>query len=99
MKIKNDKLLDMKGKEIVVDDEVLTVATALMNAAISQPLQARSGRETIERYDCAIALYRARKDDEIEIELDTLQKIKEDLPRIYGVVVAGQVLNKLEGKQ
>lgn len=103
MKIKNVKLMALNGQVLRFgpgpDDEIITTAKLLQNAALAQPADPTSSRdpkEIIERYEFAKTMQAVDIDESFDLDFDFYQKIRPDLTRIFNVMAAGQVLMAIE---
>lgn len=103
MKIKNVKLMALNGQVLRFgpgpDDEIITTAKMLQNAALAQPVDQtvpRDPKEIIERYEFAKAMQAVDIDETFDIDFDFYQKIRPDMTRVFNVMAAGQVLMQVE---
>lgn len=92
----NDKILDLDGKPMKMDDNELTVARAVAlmisgNTQSPDPLRAYTLARTITEVDL-------KKAGEIELNTSDVKFIKEAIStnRFFTALVAGQILEKLE---
>lgn len=109
MKIKNKVLTGLDGEALRVqnnpgippsaDAPELTVAKVLINAALT-PAQNKpyTAPQNVDRYGVALQLNKLPVDDEIEISVDLIAELKGDVIRLYGPLVAGQMVGILNGE-
>ncbi len=99
MKI-NIKLVLCDLDNVALKDETgkpLTLGHVLNVCALSAPSIGQTYTQDIQvkRYQLAISL---SKEDEVDIDAATAAILKEDVARLYGPIVAGQVLPMLDGR-
>jgi hypothetical protein len=98
-------LIDLNG-DALGGDSPMSLADVLTTALLSAPHPQGSvypADQTVKRYDLALAINTARKaimfdQAEVEITADIAALLKADINRLYGPIVAGQVLPMLDGK-
>ena len=101
MKLQNKVLVDLNNDPIKAGEETLTVATVLMNAAISAPGEKgepRTKEEIAKREELARYLREVGTTESFELPLDMAVKLLDDVARVWVVLIAGQVINLVNGK-
>ena len=101
MKLTNKVLSDFDGNQIMAGEEPLTLANVLMNSAASAPdpkaETARTPEDVAKRHALAESLRKVGVGETFDLPLDVAMMLREDVTRIWVVVVAGQVIRLLDG--
>ncbi len=110
MKIQNKALIDLDGQPLrdqmsaaeppKADAPILYVAKVLERAAMSPPTDGKAftAKENADRYDAAVYLHQVELCVPFELADDLVASLKLVITRSYAPLVAGQVINILEGK-
>ena len=73
-----------------------TVRKAFCQALLFQdPKVPENGEAMLDKYNLAT---RIKNEDEVELSLNEAKKIKDALPKVYGVNIIGQIFPLLDGK-
>lgn len=102
MQLTNRVLNDMDGNALPAgDNQSLTLALALMNAALMPQDQSagtkRKSNAEVERFMLAVRLRQVNVNEMFELTAEQIVMLKDDLPRMYPPLVSGQCIAMLEG--
>jgi hypothetical protein len=101
MIIKDKVLVDFDKQPMRTNEGMIwTVRLVLMNACVQPSHPAapiRSFEEHAQRYALAQQIHRTKDGDEIDIPADLLPKLREDVCRLYGTMIAFPMGTLLEG--
>lgn len=106
------ELKDFTGSLLREGDKVWTVGEVLKAASMCAPINSNqapySSDEQIKRYQFAFSIHNAedrarggRLDEEsitVEVTAEMAAKLKIDIARLFGPIIAGQVLPLLDGR-
>lgn len=97
------EIKDLRGEALKDGDTAITMGSVLVGAYLAAPanpaMQPYSPDEQVKRYQGALAVENAKgSDGEVEIVAEIATKLKSDISRLYGPIVAGQALPLLDGK-
>lgn len=102
MKIVNKSLVGLDGTEVLkqADGNDLNVAAALIQCALTPAEQGKTPytrEQATERRQVAVDLYNAVDGQSIDVSIDLVVALRNDLLRLYGPLVSGQMMAMLEG--
>ena len=89
-------VLDLKGKEIIEDNEPLTIGDACVNAILNADVSAETGeKEKMERYRLA---QKVEGHVDAELTMEEIVQVKKWVGKIYSVMVVGFVFDHFEAE-
>jgi hypothetical protein len=108
MKLQNVAFKDLDGNPLrqakhpsipaTPEDPIIYVASVLVNACLAAPAngQQHPNAVSVKRWALAIELHKALPDEYVEVPTDLIADLKNDVNRLYGVIVSGQFLSMLD---
>jgi len=95
MKIKNEKLMGLGNKPIVLENEEVTFASICIGAVLAKGEQ-ETGTMKFSNYQLAEKLAAAKVDEDIELTIEEAKVIKDKVGTHYTAVLVGPIYKLLE---